>query len=112
LAREMELNRALLFQGEPGGLKPVAQTEQDVIGYGSLGHFALLGERGEPVGMAPLTRRCAGCHGEKQGRNLITQGTTAVPLRATDIDSITRWREQNASLDRLCEFIARKEPQN
>jgi hypothetical protein len=104
VARELKLNRALLFQGAQGGLKPVTATERDVIGYRSLGHFTLVDDRGDAGSMAASALRCAGCHGDVSNRRLVTPGRIAVPTRSVGIDPIIEWRQKYAPLDALREF--------
>jgi hypothetical protein len=104
-ARESDLNRALLFQGRQGGLRPIPKGEMRTTGYGNLGHL-----HDDQHGNGPPRRRfpgnCAQCHSFVNNQEALLSNAAAflTPARSASIEPLTRWKEAG-KLDLLRKFI-------
>lgn len=105
--REAALNRALLFQGRQGGLRPIPKGEMRARGYSTLGAL-----HDDENGNGPSGRRfpgnCAECHSFVNNQNALLSDAAAflTPVRSASIEAIAQWKEDIGRLDLLRKFIA------
>lgn len=103
-SEELQLNRALLFAGRQGGLRPVAGDELVPVLYNGLGHLAV-DERGNAGYLTRFSMFCAGCH-QKDGRELRSRvEKLSEPKRTTGIEPLVDWRRKYSPLEGLQAFI-------
>jgi hypothetical protein len=106
--REAELSRALLFQGQQGGLRPIPKGEPRVRMYNSLGHLHT-DEKGNGLPQIGFPRDCSDCHALSvlnQALMFSHVAAFAPPVRSVSIEPIARWKEESGKLDLLRKFIA------
>jgi hypothetical protein len=102
VAREAELNRALLFQGKQGGLKPIAAGELRNAAYDGLGNL-VVDDQGNGSPLIAFPQNCIACH---QSRLLFSNTyASAKPRLSISIEPISRWKEKNGKLDQLRDLI-------
>jgi len=105
VAHEAELNRALLFAGKRGGLKPIASGELRNGGYEGLGSL-LVDNKGNGSPLIAFPQNCLACH---QSRSLFSNVyTSAKPMRSVSIEPIGRWKDQQDELHELRKLIFRE----
>jgi len=102
IAREAILSRTLLFQGKRGGLRSVSAGEQSIFGYEDLG-LLRVDDKGNGAPCVAFPQNCVSCHST---RLLWSQAqASSKPARSPSIESISRWKEKNGSLDQLRRLI-------
>ncbi len=102
IAREAILSRTLLFQGKRGGLRSVSTDEQSIFGYEDLG-LLRVDDKGNCAPCVAFPQNCVSCHST---RLLWSQAqASSKPARSPSIESISRWKEKNGSLDQLRRLI-------
>ena len=98
LGREVELSRALLFQGQQGGLRPIPGGEPRASFYNSLGHLRV-DEDGNGPSQKRFPENCGQCHAS----NALVSPVAAFsrPNRSVSIGPIAHWKEESGKLDLL-----------
>src|SRR5437667_4379509 len=98
LGREVALSRALLFQGQQGGLRPILGGEPRASFYNSLGHLRV-DENGNGPSQQPFPKNCGQCHSSNALVSPVA--TFARPNRSVSIESIAHWKQESGKLDLL-----------
>lgn len=102
LDREVELSRALLFQGSHGGLRPISGGEPRALFYTSLGHLTVDKDGNGPFQLS-FPENCGQCHGS---REMVTPVARFSPAnRSVSIEPIVHWKQKSGKLDLLRELM-------
>ena len=102
VAREVELSRALLFQGQQGGLRPIPAGEPRARAYNNLGHLRV-DEEGNGPPQKDFPHNCAECH---SGNDLFSHvAAFSTPARSATIESIARWKQESGKINLLRELM-------
>lgn len=106
LARELELNRSLLFAGKQGGLRPVVRGELRDAGYDFLGGLKSIDPASGAVkllfagSLCEFPANCVICHGG--GTQLFAvPHSLSKPMRSESIEAVALEKETNSTLHSL-----------
>ncbi len=102
LGREVELSRALLFQGQQGGLRPIPGGEPRASFYNSLGHLRV-DEDGNGPSQKRFPENCVQCHASNALVSAV--GAFSRPNRAVSIAPIAHWKQESGKLDLLRQLM-------
>src|SRR5439155_26871208 len=102
LGREVELSRALLFQGQQGGLRPIFGGEPRASFYNSLGHLRV-DQNGNGPSQQRFPENCGQCHMS----NALVSPVAAFsrPNRSVSIGPIAHWKQESGKLDLLRQLM-------
>lgn len=101
--REAELSRALLFQGQQGGLRPIPAGEPRARSYNNLGHLRV-DEKGNGPPQKSFPRNCGECHAP--GSPLFLRvAAFPTPARSVSVEPIVRWKQESGKLDLLSSLL-------
>ncbi len=102
LGREVELSRALLFQGQQGGLRPIPGGEPRASYYNSLGH-PRIDENGNGPSQQRFPENCGQCH---MSNELVSPVEAfSRPNRSVSIGPIAHWKQERGKLDLLRQLM-------